>query len=179
VWAARQNAPGQRALRVYALNMAGTQELVTVYRSMDPDAEEQCREVMETLGHAHIHAVLRSDKDPGVPEGVWEVQVRGGDSARAERIIAAEPPAPEEVDPSHELDLVSIYESGTPITGEVELMGIKALLESNGIATVSNSDSVQPELPFSLAVARDQVEEARRLIAEARSAAQSETQPDE
>ena len=159
--------------------MAGPQELVTVYRSMDPDAEEQCGEVMATLGHSHIHAVLRSDRDLGVPEGVWEVQVPAGDSARAERIIAAEPPEPEEVDPSHNLDLVPIYESGTPITGKIELMGIKALLESNGIAAVTNSDSVQPELPFSLSVARDQVAEAKRLIAEAQFAAQSETQPDE
>ena len=159
--------------------MAETQELVTVYRSMDPDAEEQCRDVLETLGRAHVHAVLKNDNDPGVPEGVWEVQVAGGDSARAERIIASEPPEPEQVDPSHDLDLVTIYESGTPITGEVELIGIRALLESNGIATVSNSDSVQPELPFSLAVARDQVEEAKRLIADAQSAARSETQPDE
>jgi len=152
---------------------------VTVYRSMDPGAEEECREVLATLSHAHIHAVLLSDKDPGVPAGVWEVQVPVGDSARADRIVAAHPPSPDEVDPSHDLDLVPIYESGTPITGKIELMGIKALLESNGIAAVTNSDSVQPELPFSLAVARDQVEEAKRLIAEAQSTAQSEIQPNE
>ena len=159
---------------MYALNMAGPQKSVTVYRSMDPGAEEQCRAVLATLGHSHIHAVLLSDKDPGVPEGVWEVQVAAADSARAERIISAHPPAPDEVDPSHDLDLVPIYESGTPITGAVEVMGIKALLESNGIMAISTSDSVQPELPFSLSVARDQVEEAKRLIAEAQSAAQSE-----
>jgi len=168
-----------QALRVYALNMAGAHELVTIYRSMDAGAEEECRAVLETLGHAHIHAVLRSDKDPGVPEGVWEVQVTAGDSARADRMIAAQPPAANEVDPSHDLDLVPIYESGTPITGAIEVMGIKALLESNGIMAVSNGDSVQPELPFSLSVARDQVEEAKRLIAEAQAAAQSGTQPDE
>jgi len=150
-----------------------------VYRSMDPGAEEECRKVLATLGHAHIHALLRSDRDLGVPEGVWEVQVPAGDASRADRIIAAHPPAPDEVDPSHDLDLVPIYESGTPITGEVEVMGIKALLEANGIMAVSTGDSVQPELPFSLSVARDQADEARRLIAEAQSAAQSETQPDE
>jgi len=142
---------------------------------MDPDAEGECRAVLATLGRAHIHSVLLNDEDAGVPEGVWEVQVAAGDADRADRIIAAQPPEPDRVDPSHELDLVPIYESGTPITGKIELMGIKALLESSGIMTVSNSDSVQPELPFSLSVARDQVEEAKRLIAEAQSAAQSET----
>jgi len=146
---------------------------------MDPGAEEECRAVLATLGHAHIHALLRSDKDPGVPEGVWEVQVPAGESHRADRIIASQPPAPNEVDPSHDLDLVPIYESGTPITGAVEVMGIKALLEANGIMAVSTGDSVQPELPFALSVARDQMDEARRLIDEAQSAAQFETQPDE
>jgi hypothetical protein len=73
------------------------------------------------------------------------------------------------MDPSHELDLVPIYESGTPIVGAMEMMGIKALLEENGIMAVSTDDSVQPEIPFTLSVARDQVKRAKRLIAEAQA----------
>jgi len=146
---------------------------------MDPSAEEDCRTVVKTLERSHIPAMLLSDRDRGVPEGVWEVQVGSGDAARAERIIATNPPEVNEINPSHELDLVTVYESGTPITGKIEMMGIKALLEANGIMSISNGDSVQPELPFSLNVAREQAAEAKRLIAEARANAEAEPPEEE
>ncbi len=43
----------------------------------------------------------------------------------------------------------------------MEAMGIKNLLESNGIAAVLVGDSVLPNFPFEVRVARDQVERAR------------------
>ena len=134
---------------------------------MDPSAEEDCRAILHALTNAGVPAVLLDDKTRGVPEGGWEVQVAAADAERADQIVAATPPPG--VDPSHELDLVPIYQSGTPLVGAIEVMGIKALLEANGIMAVSTGDSVQPELPFSLSVPRDQVEQAKQLIAEAQA----------
>jgi len=147
--------------------MAAQSDHVTVYRSMDPSAEEDCRAILEALTSAGLPAVLLDDEAPGVPEGVWEVQVPAAYSGQADQIIAARPKPM--LDVSGDMDLVPIYESGTPLAGALEVMGIKAILEANGIPTVSTGDSVQPELPISLRVPRDQVEEARRLLAEAQS----------
>jgi hypothetical protein len=147
--------------------MAEQPDYVTVYRSMDPGAEDDSRAILDTLADAGVAALLLDDKTPGVPEGVWEVQVAAADAERADQIVAAHPPSA--VDPSHELDLVPIYQSGTPLTGALEMMGIKSLLEANGIQTVSTGDSVQPELPITLSVQRDQLEQAKQLLAEAQA----------
>jgi hypothetical protein len=68
------------------------------------------------------------------------------DAARAEKLIA-ENPLPdeeaEEVDPSSELDLETIASAAS----EMEAMGIKNLLDSNGIAAVLVGDSVLPNFP--------------------------------
>ena len=158
---------------------------VTVFRSMDATAEDDARAALESLTSAGLAATLLDDSAPGVPEGVWEVQVSAEDATRADQILAAEPAAEPELpaDPSGHLDLVPIFSSGTPVTGYVEAMGIKGLLESNGIAAVFTGDSVQPELPATLSVPRDQLERARQLITEAQAAgpdaadsAESETQ---
>jgi hypothetical protein len=140
-------------------------DLVTVYRSMDPDAAEDADCIVELLTDAGIQAVVRDDTAPGVPEGVFEVRVPAAAAARAEEIIA-ENPLPEEaeeVDPSSDLDLETIVGASS----EMEAMGIKNLLESNGIAAVLVGDSVLPNFPFEVRVARDQVERARILIADA------------
>jgi hypothetical protein len=50
----------------------------------------------------------------------------------------------------------------------MEALGIKNLLESNGIAAVLVGDSVLPNFPFEVRVARDQVDQARVLIADAK-----------
>ena len=140
---------------------------VTVYRSMDTNAEDDSRAVLDTLTSAGISAVLLDDSTPSVPEGVWEVQVAPADAERADQILAANPPVTE--DPSAGLDLVPIFSSGTPVTGNLEVMGLKGLLEANGITAVSTGDSVQPELPATLSVPRDQVEQAKQLIADAQA----------
>jgi len=140
-------------------------DLVTVYRSMDPEAAEDADCIVELLTDAGIQAVVRDDTAPGVPEGVFEVRVPTADAARAEQIIADNPPPEEaeEVDPSSDLDLETIVGASS----EMEAMGIKNLLESNGIATVLVGDSVLPNFPFEVRVARDQVLRARVLIADA------------
>lgn len=140
---------------------------------MDADAKEDAEGILELLDDEGIHAVLLDDSAPGVPEGVFEVQVPPGDQKRAEEIIA-DHPLPEEaelVDPSSDLDLETVASS----TAELEAMSIKNLLEANGIATVLVGDSVLPNFPFEVRVARDQAADARAVIEDAQRASKSET----
>ena len=132
---------------------------------MDADAKENCEEIVERLEDAGIEAVLLDDSATGVPEGVFEVRVPASSAAVAEKLIAENPPDDEakEVDPSSDLDLETIASAAS----EMEATGIKNVLESNGIASVLVGDSVLPNLAFDVRVARDQVEKARQLIAEA------------
>jgi hypothetical protein len=67
-------------------------------------------------------------------------------------------------------DLETIFHAEGSSTGEIEAWAIKNLLESNGITVIMVGDSVLPNLPFEIKVARDDAEGARQLIAEARSA---------
>jgi len=145
-----------------------SEKMVTVYRSMDATAKEDCETIVEILNDRNISAVMLDDNAPGVPEGTFEVQVPAADAARAEAIIA-ENPLPdevEEVDDSEELDLETIFRSDDA-AAEVEAIAIKSLLEANGIAAVLVGDSVLPNFGFEVKVARDQVENARKLIAQA------------
>lgn len=139
-----------------------------MFRSMDADAKEDADVIMDLLTDAGIPATLRDDSAPGVPEGVFEVQVPGNQAARAEELIA-ENPLPddaEEVDPSSGLDLETVASATT----EMQAMSIKNLLESNNVATVLVGDSVLPNFPFEVRVARDQAGQARTLIANAEQA---------
>jgi len=150
--------------------MDGQPEMVTVFRSMDASAEADCQIVMDLLADEGISAVLLDDQSPGVPEGVYEVQVPPADVNKAEGIIAANPlpdEEPEGIDPSHDLDLESIYHAEGSIVAEVETTAIIGLLEANGIATVTTGESILPHMPFDIKVTRDQAERARRLIDEA------------
>ena len=134
---------------------------------MDASAKEDAEAILDLLSDAGIQADLLDDSAPGVPEGVFEVQVRPADAARAEELIA-ENPLPDEVDdvdPSSELDLETLVSATT----EMEAMGIKNVLDSNGIAAVLVGDSVLPNIPFEVRVARDQVARARILLAEAQA----------
>jgi Putative prokaryotic signal transducing protein len=132
---------------------------------MDADAAEDADCVVELLTDAGIQAVLLDDSEPGVPEGVFEVRVPAADAARAEQVIADNPlpDEDEEVDTSSALDLETIASA----TSEMEAISIKNLLDCNGIAAVLVGDSVLPNFPFEVRVARDQAERARILIADA------------
>jgi hypothetical protein len=145
-----------------------TQDLVTVYRSADENAREDAAEVAEILKAEGIEATVLDDSAPGVPEGAWEVRVSAANAARAEAIIAASPEnlAPDE---SHDLDLVTVYQSGDgSAEGEMEALMIKDVLENAGIyAVLVGGDVPIPSLNHQVMVARDRVEDARRAIAEA------------
>ncbi len=132
---------------------------------MDAEAKEDAEDIVELLAEAGMPAVLLDDSAPGVPEGVFEVRVSASNAARAEALIA-ENPLPdevEEVDDSSALDLETIASA----TSEMEAIGMKNLLDSSGIAAVIVGDSVLPNFGFEVRVARDQVDRARVLIADA------------
>jgi Putative prokaryotic signal transducing protein len=150
--------------------MSAPTNLVTVYRSMDATAKEDCDVVADMLSAEGITPTILDDSAPGVPEGVFEVQVPANQAKKAEELIA-ENPLPdevEEVDDSAELDLETIYH-GDGALAEVESMEVKNVLESSGIAAVVVGNSVLPT-SFEVRVARDQVDRAREVIQEAQAA---------
>lgn len=132
---------------------------------MDPSAKEDAENILEMLTDAGIRAVMLDDSAPGVPEGVFEVQVPAADAARAEELVAEnpQPDEVEEVDDSAALNLETIASAAS----EMEATSIKNFLESNGIAAVLVGDSVLPNFAFEVRVAHDQAESARILIADA------------
>jgi hypothetical protein len=170
--------------------MAASSDLITVYRSMDATAKEDCESIVEMLSEEGISAVMVDDSAPGVPEGTYEVRVPARDAARAEKLID-ENPLPdevEEVDDSSDLDLETVFHAeGSSVTAEMEAMSVKNLMESNGIAAVLVGDSVLPNFPFEVKVAREQAARARKLLEDVESAgpeaaeeleAESEEKPD-
>ena len=88
-----------------------------------------------------------------------------------------------EVNPSHEADMVRIFESmGTD--AELDADNICGVLKSNGIESVIKSSTPYPNLGVMVLVARSDVDRANALIAEALAAgpeaaadAESQTEP--
>jgi hypothetical protein len=74
----------------------------------------------------------------------------------------------ETLNTSHDLDMITIYDSST-IDSEAEAEVICGLLDSNGIAANIVSGTPYPALGFLVQVPRARVEEARKLIEEARA----------
>ncbi len=149
-------------------------ELVTVFRSADEDAEDDANEIADALRAQGITATVLNDDAPGVLEGSWEVRVPPTDVARAESLIAAMPDGGE-INESPDLDLVTVFSSadGTS-TGDMETLTVKNLLEAAGIyaVLVGGQDQI-PSLSQQVRVARDRAEEARRIIREARASGSS------
>jgi hypothetical protein len=147
-------------------DMPASSDLVTVFRSMDDTAQEDCESIVELLSEEGISAVMVDDSAPGVPEGTYEVRVPAPEGARAEKLIEENsvPDEVEEVDDSSNLDLETVF-----VSGEMQAMSIKNLLESNGIAAVLVGDSVLPNFPFEVRVAREQAARARKLIEDVES----------
>ncbi len=80
----------------------------------------------------------------------------------------AQDPEPE-IDPSPELDAVTVFSSSNH-DAEMEATAIEMMLKSNDIDAVVVGPSVIPSLEFQVQVPRAQAEEAQRLIEEARAA---------
>lgn len=147
--------------------MSSQSQLVTVYRSMDSNAEEDCQTIADFLTADGLSPVILDDRAPGVPEGTYEVQVPTDQTERAEELIA-EHPLPdevEEVDASSYLDLSEpIFHAEGSTTAEFESTAIKNLLEANNIAAIIVGDTVLPNMPFEVRVAKENGDRARQLI---------------
>lgn len=146
---------------------------MTVFRSADADAEEQSSVVRDMLEKAGIASEIFDDSAPGVPEGAFEVRVPQSLQDRAEEIISAQKDfRPEELDLSHDLDMVTVFVSEAP-DAELLSMQIRSILDAQGIPSVLVSGSVLPSLPFEVRVPKQRLEEARRAIAAAEEAGPS------
>ena len=100
----------------------------------------------------------------------WDVSSNAIDRLSARAEINDRPVSvPDEGANVDNSDLETIFHAEGSSTGEIEALAIKNFLESNGIAVIMVGDSVLPNLPFEIKVARDDAERARQWIAEARS----------
>ncbi len=77
--------------------------------------------------------------------------------------------AAEPVDPSPELDVVTIMEL-QGATGEIEAMAVKGILDASNIPSVLVGTSTLPNLSFQIQVPGSEVDRARAAIAEAQAA---------
>ena len=80
-----------------------------------------------------------------------------------------DPEAESEVNSSHDLDMVTIFESANH-DSEMEAMEVNGVLRANGIESMVVGASVIPSLAFRVEVPRADVEEAQRILTDARAA---------
>ncbi len=84
-------------------------------------------------------------------------------------VMAGELPESESMDTSHDLDMVTFFSSSAH-DAELEAMSIHAILQSNGIPSVMVGTSTIPSLEFQVQVPRADIDEAQRVVEEARAA---------
>jgi len=139
----------------------------TVYRSADTDAEMDASSVLNRLLNAGLNAEMVGDDAAGVVAGTYEVRVPASDAAHAEELIAQAPvEMPDVLDPSHEMDMVTVATmDGT--TGEFEAMAVEGVLDASGIPNMVVGSTALPVLGFEVKVASEDVERAESAIAEA------------
>lgn len=162
--------------------MTGDTEMITVFRSADDDAEEDARAIGELLTAQGINSVVLDDSAPGVPAGAWEVRTPPADSGRAETLIGeASLPDSEltEVSDAPELEAVTVFRARSSVTSEMEATSVKSLLEASGIAAILVGDARLPNLPFEVRVAKDQLEEAERILEQAREVGREAAEQEE
>jgi len=148
-------------------------ELVTVYRSADTSAREDAEEVRALLEDDGILPVVLGDDQPGVPSGAVEVRVPAADASRADRLIlAASETDPVPGDPSPDLDLETVF-TALGVSAEVESLGVRGVLDANGIPNVFVSPPQYPNLRFVVKVPRRYVAQARQALADAEAAGPS------
>ncbi len=148
--------------------MSDQPELVTVFRSAEPSAEEEAEEIHGLLREAGLLAVLCGDDTPGVPQGACEVRVPAEQAERADQVIAAAQEAAEPGDPSHQMDLETIFDA-LGATAEMEAIGVRSVLEANGIPSVFVGTQVYPNLRFLVRVPKKHAAQARQVLAEAQA----------
>jgi len=148
-----------------------TQEkLVPVFESADVDALEQANWVRDLVASTGIAAEVFDDSAPGVPSDAVQVRVPPEQREEAERLVETRKGgAPGALDPSHDLDMVPVF-IAEGADSELLAMGIRSILDAEGIPSVLVSSSPYPSLPFEVRVPKERIEEARKAIAEAEEA---------
>lgn len=145
-------------------------DLVTVYRSGDSDSDDDADAVGRYLSVNGLTPVVLNDDQPGIIQGSSEVRVPSSQVVRAEELLRTfDPDAPLDADPSHDLDMVTIF-SGMGTTAEMEAIGIKSVLEANGIRCVLIGDSALPNLEFQVQVPKAHFQQAHQVLMEAQAA---------
>jgi hypothetical protein len=74
-----------------------------------------------------------------------------------------------DVDPSSDFDMVTLF-SSSAMDAELEANNIHGILQANGIASMIVGASMIPSLEFQVQVPQSQIQEAERLLEEARAA---------
>lgn len=145
-------------------------EFVTIYRSAEHSAIDDAAEVCEVLSEAGLSPKIFGDDYPGVPSGACEVRVPAPEADRADQLLAAAEVRETAIgDPSHDLDLETIF-TAIGATAEVEALGVRSVLEANGIQTVFISPPLYPNLRFVVKVPKNQFGQALTVLEEARAA---------
>lgn len=155
----------------YAQSMTDETDLITVYRSADSDAGQEAKAIQELLMKGGFDARLFGDNATGVVEGAYEVRVPRAERESAEALIDEHgtEDRPVSVDPSHDLDLVTVaMTDGT--TGEMEAMAIQSVLDANEIESVIVGNSTLPTMGFEVRVAEEEKGVATAAIEEAKAA---------
>jgi hypothetical protein len=146
------------------------EKLVPVFESADVDALEQANWVRDLVASAGIAAEVFDGSAPGVPSDAFQVRVPPEQREEAERAIETRKGgAPGVLDPSHDLDMVPVF-IAEGAGSEMLAMGIRSILDAQGIPSVLVSSSPYPSLPFEVRVPKERIEEARKTIAEAEEA---------
>jgi len=135
-------------------------DLVTVFRSADDDAERDANQIAEALKAEGIDPTILDDDAPGVVEGAFEIRVSRPNAARAESIIAGMPNEDAPGDESHDLDLVTVFSSGDGNTaGDMEALTVKNVLDASGIyAVLVGGDVPINSLTHEVRVARERAD---------------------
>jgi hypothetical protein len=142
--------------------------MIIVYRSADRNAEEDAQAVHNLLIRHGVEAQLADDNTPGVPSGSFAVQVPEEQAEQAQSLVA-EAAKIGTTDTSSDLDMLVLRRT-MGATGEMEALGIKSILDANGIPNVVVGNSTLPNLSFFVRVPRAEMERAEAVIAEAQAA---------
>jgi hypothetical protein len=84
----------------------------------------------------------------------------------------AQDPETSEIDPSHDLDMVALFSSSNH-DAEMEANAIHSLMEANGIPSLVVGTPQIPSLEFQVQVPKASLEDAERVLAEAKDAGPS------
>ena len=72
-------------------------------------------------------------------------------------------------DPTDQLDAEIIYQGQGP-NASIEALNVRGVLEANGLTVLGTNVELYPSFPVLLRVPKDQLEKARRVLAEAEAA---------